>query len=391
MEYRKVAIIPLRAGSKGIIKKNQKKILGRPLFSWVLGEAIQSNLDHIYLFTDDIDIKSYVEKEYTWTTKVSVIERSEESANDTASTEFAMKELADIINYNFSQYYLLQATSPLTTVNDINNAISILDNESFDSVLSVVKTHRFIWNKSGESINYNYLERPRRQDFEGLFIENGAIYGCKKDTFLKTNNRLGGKIEVLEMAEDTLTEIDELSDIVIIEQLLKNRLQNKNKIPQLIKYVVFDVDGVFTNATVTYTKEGEFSKSFSFIDGMGFELLRENNIEPIIMTSEQSSLVQKRMEKLNISHLFLGVKDKYSRLSNLLNELGTTRSEVAYVGDDINDLSNILSVGWSACPSNAVDIVKQSSDIQLHQAGGTGAIREFIEFLVKYNKRLLKI
>ncbi|MCW3785160.1 acylneuraminate cytidylyltransferase [Plebeiibacterium sediminum] len=387
MEQRKIAIIPLRAGSKGIIKKNQKKILGRPLFTWVLGEAIQSNLDHIYLFTDDHEIKAYVEKEYQWTSKVSVVERSEESANDTASTEFAMNELAEMINFKFAQFYLLQATSPLTTSSDINNAITLLNNVQVDSVLSVVKTHRFIWNNKGESLNYNYLNRPRRQDFEGLLIENGAIYGCKKETFLKTNNRLGDKIEVLEMSEDTLIEIDEPGDLVIIEQLLKNRLQSKNKFHQNIKYVVFDVDGVFTNGTVFYTKDGEFSKNFSFIDGMGFELLRENGIDPIIMTSEQSSLVQKRMEKLNILHVYLGVKDKYTRLSILLNELGSTRSEVAYLGDDINDLSNMLSVGWSACPINAVDIVKQNSDIQLHHSGGNGAIREFIEFLIKYNKR----
>ena len=87
---KKIAIIPLRAGSKGIPGKNKKKLLGRPLFSWTLSEAIFSNLDEIYIFTDDKDIIEYVNKNYTWTEKVKIMERSEESATDTASTEFGM-------------------------------------------------------------------------------------------------------------------------------------------------------------------------------------------------------------------------------------------------------------------------------------------------------------
>jgi N-acylneuraminate cytidylyltransferase len=387
-EENKIAIIPLRAGSKGIVHKNRKKILGRPLFSWVLSEAIHSCLDHIYIFTDDDVIKNYIDKEYTWTDKVTVVERSVESASDTASTESGMLELAEKLDYNFSHYFLLQATSPLTSAEDINHCIDELNKEEVDSVLTAVKTHRFIWNKEGNALNYDYLNRPRRQDFEGLIIENGAIYGCTRDIFKQTKNRLGGQIKVVEMAEDTLTEIDEPSDFIIIEQLLKKRLSKAKSPLQALKYVVFDVDGVFTNATVAYTKEGEFSKVFSFVDGMGFELLRENGIEPIIMTSENSELVKQRMNKLNIDKCYLGVKDKFAHLTLILNDLKVQRNQVAYLGDDINDLANILSVGWGACPLNATDAVKQNADLILHKSGGEGAVREFIEFLINYNNRI---
>ena len=145
---KKVAIIPLRAGSKGIPGKNKKKLLGRPLFSWTLGEAIFSNLDKIYIFTDDEDIIDFVKKEYIWTDKVEIMLRSKESATDTASTEMGMKEFAERINYNFDILCLLQATSPLTSREDINNCLDKIINENYDSALTVVNTMRFICNEN---------------------------------------------------------------------------------------------------------------------------------------------------------------------------------------------------------------------------------------------------
>ncbi len=383
---KKTAIIPLRAGSKGIVNKNKKRLLGRPLFTWVLGEAILSKLDEIFIFTDDQWIIDFVEKEYKWCSKVNVLKRSPESSTDTASTEFAMLELAEEINFNFDAFLLLQATSPLTTVDDINKACQLIESNKYDSIVSVVKTHRFIWSKEGESLNYNYLNRPRRQNFEGLLIENGAVYACKKDVFLKNQNRLGGNIGILEMNVDSLVEIDESSDLIIVEKLLENRLK-KQKQKQIIKYFVFDVDGVFTNGNVGYSKNGELFKSFSVIDGMGFELLQENNIIPIVITSENSEIVKARMEKLKLKNVHLGVKDKYTYLNDLLYKLKVGREEIAYMGDDINDLANICSSSWGICPLNATPIIKQHADYILHNKGSENAIREAIEFIINFNKR----
>src|ERR1700739_2590953 len=96
-----IAVLPLRKGSKGIPGKNKKKLLGRPLYQWVLGEAIFSKLDTIYVFTDDDEIIDAVEKDYRWTPKVKIWKRSPESASDTASTEMPMNELAEGISFDF--------------------------------------------------------------------------------------------------------------------------------------------------------------------------------------------------------------------------------------------------------------------------------------------------
>lgn len=383
---KKVAIIPIRKGSKGIPGKNKKKMLGRPLFSWVLGEAIFSDLDEVYIFTDDEEILAFIAKEYAWSPKVKGLLRNEENANDTASTESAMLEFANKINFDFDMLCLLQATSPMTTTANINQAIANMYVENTNSVLSVVKTHRFTWNENGTPQNYDVFNRPRRQDFKGLLMENGAIYITTKEAFLTSKNRVSGKIGLVEMPEETLHEIDSLSDWTILENLLASRQKTQKKQEQ-IKYLVLDVDGVFTDGCVYYDAEGELMKKFDMRDGMGLEILRQNSVEVVVITSENSDLVAKRMQKLQIKHTFLGVKDKYSFLQNFINEQKTTWANLAYVGDDVNDLANLCTVGWSFAPNNATSIVKQHVDVILNHNSADGAIREVCEWLMKYNTR----
>ncbi len=387
---KKIGIIPLRKDSKGIPGKNKKKMVGRPLFSWVLTEAIFSNLDAVYVFTNDTEIIRYVEREYFWTNKVFALLRNEENANDTASTESTMLEFSAQINHDYAVLCLLQATSPLTLAADINTALDKIIIEKYDSALTVVNTHRFTWNSDGTPQNYDVFNRPRRQDFEGLLIENGAVYATQKELFLASKNRVSGTIGLVKMPEETLMEIDSLSDWGIVENLLMER-QKEMKCHQRIDYLVLDVDGVFTDGGVYYSKEGEMSKKFDMRDGMGLEILRENNVEVITLTSENSALVVQRMLKLQIKDAFFGVKDKYSFLKQFLTVRNSSFGAVAYVGDDVNDLTNICSAGLSFAPANATAIVKLNADFVLGTASGAGAIREVCEMVLKYNKRYERV
>ncbi len=382
----KIAILPLRKGSKGIPGKNKKKMLGRPLFNWSLGAALSSNLDAIYVYTDDEEIIAYVEKEYSWTSKVKALARDESTTQDTSSTEEAMLAFVNQIEVDFEVLCLLQATSPLTTAQDINAVLEKIKKENYDAALTVVKTHRFTWNPDGTPQNYDLFNRPRRQDFEGLLVENGAVYASTKKAFLNSKNRLSGKIGLVEMDEASYTEIDSLTDWDIVEQLLASRLQ-KAKSHDRIKYLVLDVDGVFTDGSVYFGAEGELMKRFDMRDGMGLEILRQNGVEVVVMTSENSVLVGQRMKKLQIESVFLGVKDKYALLTQFLKDRNASFAQVAYVGDDVNDLANICSVGWSFCPANGTEIVKKHADYLLTQASAAGAIREACGIIMKYNRR----
>lgn len=383
---KKNAIIPLRKDSKGIPGKNKKKMLGRPLFSWVLAEAVFSNLDVVYVFTDDPEIIDYVYKEYHWTPKVKALLRSDENATDTASTESAMLEWAAQIEYDFDVLCLLQATSPMTTAADINATLAKIENEKYDSALTVVNTHRFTWNPDGTPQNYDVFHRPRRQDFDGLLIENGAAYATTKAAFVSSKNRVSGSIGLVKMPENTLVEIDSMTDWKIAEELLAARLKKVKK-QQRIDYLVLDVDGVFTDGRVYYSAEGELAKVFDMRDGMGLEILRQHQVELVVMTSENSPLVAQRMKKLQIENTFLGVKDKYAFLQHFVQLRNTNFGALAYIGDDVNDWANICAVGWSFTPANATETIKQHADYVLTKASADGAIREACEWIMKYNDR----
>jgi YrbI family 3-deoxy-D-manno-octulosonate 8-phosphate phosphatase len=386
-----IGFIPLREGSKGIPGKNKKKLLGRPLFCWVLGAAIASNLDEVYVYTDDEDILSFIDKEYHWTHKVKTVKRSEQTATDTASTEMAIMEFVNGLKSSFDVFCLLQATSPFTTAIDINNTLdAVINGKNYDSALTVVNTHRFTWHADGTPKNYDIFNRPRRQDFEGLLIENGACYVTTHSALRESKNRISGNIATVPMTEQSLTEIDSLTDWKIVEELLAARLKLQKQ-SERITHLILDVDGVFTDGCIYYGADGEMMKKFDMRDGMGLEILRQYGVEVMVMTSENSQIVASRMKKLKIEDVFLGVKDKYSLLSRIVRDRNLSFSQIAYMGDDVNDLANMCAAGWSLAPANATQPIKNHADVILQNDSANGAIREATEFIIKYNHRYDKV
>ena len=151
--------------------------------------------------------------------------RTEESATDTASSEFILLEFLKEHKFKDKDYiFLVQATAPLTYSNDFTNAFNQLKKEKKDSLLTCVREKVFIW-KDGKSINYDYNERPRRQDFDGLLIETGAFYINTVENIIKNQNRLSGNISIYEMASYQNIDIDEEDD-----WLLATKLMNKYKL-----------------------------------------------------------------------------------------------------------------------------------------------------------------
>jgi len=222
-----VAFIPVRGGSKSIPLKNIKPINGKPLVYWTVAAACGCKyIDKVYIATDSDEIKRVVE-EFSKTSdifgKAEVIGRSAESASDTASTESAMLEFAD--NYDFDNIALVQATSPMLTAEDLDHGFEAFNSPGTDTVISTVRQKRFNWavDESGfaHPTNYDVFKRPRRQEFDGYLVENGAFYISSKADLIKTGNRLSGNIKAVEMNEDSFVEIDEPSDWVIVEHLMK--------------------------------------------------------------------------------------------------------------------------------------------------------------------------
>ncbi|HWB28164.1 MAG TPA: HAD hydrolase family protein [Chitinophagaceae bacterium] len=150
-----------------------------------------------------------------------------------------------------------------------------------------------------------------------------------------------------------------------------------------IKLLLTDSDGVLTDNGVYYGEGGEVFKKFSIRDGMGVERLRNLcGVDTGIVTGETSPSVKKRAEKLKITELNLGVKDKAGILNDILERKNVLADQVAYIGDDVNDLAIMEKVGFTACPADAMEQVAIKVDYVCKNKGGYGAFREFAECII---------
>ena len=381
-----IAFIPVRCGSKSITFKNIKEFCGKPLVYWNL-EALEksNNIDEIFVATDCEEIKNVVNS-FNFS-KVDIYDRDKENASDIASTESVMLEFINRQNFKDNDlFFLVQATSPLTQTKDFDKALETLKNEKADSLLTCIRTKRFFWDKNANPINYDFTNRPRRQDFDGLFMENGAFYINSIENIKKDKNRLSDKIAIYEMEEFTAVEIDEEDDWLIAEKMMYKYILSKRKKEYQIKLFLSDVDGTLTDAGMYYGENGEEFKKFNTHDGKGFELLRKAGIKTGIITSENTKIVANRAKKLKVDFLYQGLehKGKLDVAKEICKELNISLDEVAYIGDDINCKELLSSVGIAACPLNALEEIKNIPNIiKLSKSGGDGAVREIIEMIIK--------
>ncbi|MDG2086802.1 MAG: HAD hydrolase family protein [Flavobacteriales bacterium] len=380
---KKIAFIPVRGGSKSIPKKNIKIFCGKPLIYWNLIELENCDqVDEIVVASDSEDIISVVE-EFKFS-KVVVYRRSNENAQDHSTSESIMLEYINFAKLDLSDVFMLvQATSPFTKSNDFSNGLKMMN--SYDTVFSCAKIKRFIWDKDSNPLNYDFKNRPRRQDFDGTFMENGAFCISLVSDIIKYNNRISGNIGICEMPEYTFVEIDEPEDWIIAERLfLKNNYSLNNYDFSKIKIFLSDVDGVLTDAGMYYTEKGDEIKKFSTYDGMAFKILQKRGVKVGIITTEDRQLNRNRAQKLSLDFDFHGADDKLKIVKELCKKQNINLNQVAYIGDDVNCFGLLSNVGFPACPKNAVDKIKSIPNIiQISQNGGSGVVREFVEIIIK--------
>ncbi len=157
-----------------------------------------------------------------------------------------------------------------------------------------------------------------------------------------------------------------------------------------IKLFATDVDGVLTDAGMYYSESGDEWKKFNTRDGMGVKLLQRAGIITAIVTQERTKLVARRAEKLTIPELHQGVMDKLALVREMAARYGLTLSQVAYIGDDINDLETLKAVGFSATPADGMPQIAAVVDYVCQKKGGEGAVREIIEMILEAQGRSSK-
>lgn len=150
-----------------------------------------------------------------------------------------------------------------------------------------------------------------------------------------------------------------------------------------IRLLAMDVDGVLTNGDIIYSNTGEELKVFNVLDGLGIAVARHAGLMTAMVSGRTSPAVERRAEELGITHVYLGCPDKGAAMRELLAKTGLRRDEIAFVGDDVNDIPAFRECGWKIAVSSASRDVKAHADYITQQPGGGGAVREVIELILE--------
>lgn len=398
-----LALIPARGGSKGIKKKNIIDILGKPLIAYTIEAALGSQfIDDAVVTTDSEEIKS-VALEYG--AQVPFL-RPAQLASDEATTLDAVLHAIDALKTQGKEYdilLLLQPTAPLRTGDDIDRALLMFKDKEYRSLLSIseVKDHPVLmreYKADGTMLKLlNSTSTIRRQDMNKVYRVNGCIYiNLINDITKQTSfndNCIGFKMD-----QSHSVDIDEYSDIALAEYYLKiNNIDAQfEKIAPIktekfvlptsakpeIKMLLTDCDGCLTDAGMYYSETGDELKKFNARDGVAFSLLRKHGIVTGIITGEDRQLNLRRVQKLKIDLIEGGCQDKASAVKRICQQYKIDLKNVAFVGDEINDLEALKLVGFSCCPADAAAEVKQTVNYIATAKGGEGVIREVARLIL---------
>lgn len=398
-----LAIIPARGGSKGIPQKNIRTFAGHPLIAYSILAARQAEtVTRVIVSTDSPEIAA-VAREYG--AEVPFMRPDELAQDNTLDLPVFQHALAWLIAneaYSPDVVVHLRPTSPVRPPGLVDEAVRmLLDSPEADSVRGVVPAgqnpHK-MWRIDMETGQMrSLLDVPGvpepynapRQSLPPVFWQTGHIDAIRTQTILEKNSMSGGFILPVKIDPSYTVDIDGLADWQRAEWLvwfggleMVNPGSRRRPLPEDVKLVVFDFDGVMTDNRVWVDAEGhEFIAAYRS-DSMGLKALRNAGIESIVISTETDRAVEARCRKIGID-VMQGVNDKASRLKDYLEEKNFDPAQVVYVGNDVNDLPCFPLVGCAVAVADALPDVLRQADLVLSRNGGFGAVREICERILK--------
>lgn len=376
---RVVAVVPARGGSKGVPRKNLRELNGLSL----VARAVRScrgvpGIDLVVVSTDDAQIAEIARGE-----GAHVVDRPAHLAGDEASSESALVHAIDalgVVGVSPEVTILVQATSPFISPSDLGRAVELVRGGRADVAFSVSRTHGFLWRvgpDGPQAVNHDARVRPRRQDRDPEFAETGAFYVMRTAGFLASGHRFFGRLWLVEVAAADAIEIDGEDDLTLARALVEQR-ELSGPSPIAAKAVVTDFDGVHTDDRATITQDGREAVVVNRSDGMGVALLREAGIPVLIVSTERNPVVAARAAKLGVE-VRQGVEDKLGALMAWAQDRGLDLADIAYLGNDVNDISCLAAVGHGAVVSGAHPGAREVATHVLSRRGGDGAVRELAD------------
>ncbi len=375
---RTVAVIPARGGSKQVPRKNVQRVGGVPLVERAVRAASSADgIDLVVVSTDDDEIAAIAEA-----AGARVVRRPAEIAGDTATSESAILHALDALDDDGTPVDVvafLQATSPFIPSDALAAAVAEVRADRADSVFAAHETYGFLWRDdergAAVAVNHDAAHRPRRQDREPHLLETGAFYVFRADGFRESRHRFFGRIRAARVPEWTAIEIDD-ADQLRIARALAALHDSAPSIP--VRAVVTDFDGVHTDDTAIVDADGGERVRVSREDGMGVSLLRRAGIPMLILSTEVNPVVRARADKLRVPVLH-GIDDKESALRSWAEQNAVALADIAYLGNDVNDLPAMRIVGWPVAVADAHPLVREEARVVLTRRGGDGAVRELVE------------
>jgi YrbI family 3-deoxy-D-manno-octulosonate 8-phosphate phosphatase len=377
-----VAVIPARGGSKGVPRKNLRRVGGVPLVARAIAAAqATASIDRVVVSTDDPEIAAVAQE---WGAQV--IERPAAFADDAATSESVLLHALDVLEaggVDAGIIVFLQATSPFIDAGDIDVAIELVRANEHDCVFSAIETYGFLWAAragAASGVNHDPEMRPRRQDREPHYLETGAFYVMDAEGFAAARHRFFGRVGLVEVAERSAIEIDTEEQLVLAQAIAPLIHQSADMLH--VAAVVTDFDGVHTDDSVVTDAEGRESVRVSRSDGMGIARLRGAGIPVLILSSETNPVVGARARKLQVD-VRQGVHDKVAALREWVTAQGIPLSQVAYIGNDVNDLGCLEVVGYPVAVPEAHPLVLAASRVIVSRTGGHGAVRELADRVLR--------
>jgi YrbI family 3-deoxy-D-manno-octulosonate 8-phosphate phosphatase len=381
-----VAVIPARGGSKGIPRKNLVPVGGLPLIAHSILHARRSqHVDLVVVSTDDDEIAEVAER-YGAT----VVGRPAPLASDKASSEVALRHALDEVRDRYDDtvemVVFLQATSPVRQATDLDGAIERLRAEDADSLFAACPQRGFVWGASDaglRSLTYDFRERRRRQDLGGEhWEENGSFYVFRPWVLDELGNRLGGKVTIWPMHPLDSFQVDEPGDPELLTTLLALRTPPAGPLAiDRVRLVCFDFDGVLTDNRVLVDEQGTEAVFCDRGDGWGITRVHELGIPVVILSTERNDVVPARARKLGVECIH-GSADKAGAICEIAERHEVALDEIAFVGNDVNDLPAFRLVGVPIAVHDARPEVIAAAVATTTRDGGRGAAREVCDWIL---------
>jgi N-acylneuraminate cytidylyltransferase len=400
-----LAIIPARGGSKGIPGKNIRDFAGYPLIAYSIAAGLKAkSVKRVIVSTDDEQIAAVARQCGAETPFLRPAEFAQDDSADLPLFQHAMQWLAEHENYRPEVVVQLRPTSPIRPQDCVDRAVGILlahpDADSVRGVVPAGQNPHKMWRLSGEDapmkslLKVPGLQEPYNAPRQGLppvYWQTGHVDAIRAATILNKKSTSGMSIYPLLIDPRFTVDIDNLVDWARYEALVYGGAldmvspgKQRRPRPEVVKLIVSDFDGVFTDNRVWTDQDGKELVAASRSDGLRVRDMAEHGMELIILSSEKNPVVLARARKMGIEAVQEpDTRRKGEALKELLDRKKVEPAHAIFVGNDVNDLPCFEIVSWAVAVRDAYPEVLRAADYVLQAPGGHGALRELFDLLLK--------